>query len=154
MTLGYPLTLGDLPDFTSVEANFGGGIKFGGLQELNYSRKRNRKSEYGPHPDPVGQTKGQNVYAADCSLLLLDWRDFLVTSGPGYGDRKFVVVANYTLPDFTMMTDLLTGCSISSTEASQKVGPDGLVRKVDLSPLKILFGGFDDAEIALVLAGL
>jgi hypothetical protein len=154
MTLGFPLTLGDIPDFTSVEANFGGGIKFGGLMELNYSRKRNRKYEYGPHPDPVGVTTGQNQYAGDCSLLLIDWRTFLLTSGPGYGDRKFVVVANYSLPDFTVMTDLLLGCSINTTEASQKAGPDGLVRKVELSPVKILFGGFDDAAISLALASL
>ena len=163
----YPLINGVRHSFASIELKMGAQI-FTGFKSINYSRKRNRALVRGNSPDPIAKTKGDNEYAGDCELYLAEWNLFqsqansglAVTVGPvtvgiggaggGYGDQFFKVTVSYNENGFDLVQDVLLGCSIDSTEASQSQSPDPLVRKIDLSPLKILFNGIEDLATPLV----
>lgn len=137
--------------FASVELKLAGSL-FVGFKSINYSRKRNRAVVRGNHPDPLGKTRGENEYSADCEVYFAEWQQFMsqVLKGPGYGDAIFTVLVTYGENGFDTVADELIGCSMDSTEASNSQGPDPTVRKFDLGPIKIKFGGVDDLTRPLV----
>lgn len=152
-SIQYPLINGVRHSFASIEFKLwtpsGAGQIYVGFKSINYSRKRTRSQPRGAHPDPLGKTRGDNDYAADCELYLAEWNLFQATLGKGYGDIAGQVIVTYGENQFDVITDTLNGCNIDSTEASQSQGPDALVRKVDLGPTKILFNGLDDLAVPL-----
>lgn len=150
MALQYPLINGVAHSFASIEVQ-AGVLRFSAFKSINYSRTRTRGMLEGPHPDPMAKTRGTNAYKGDAELYLEQWRDFILSvGGEGYGDIPFQIVVNYSDFGVSTITDVLLGCTIDSTEASQSRGNDPLVRKVELSPLKILFNGTDDSLVPLV----
>lgn len=147
----YPLINGVRHSFSSIELKLGTNI-FVGFKSINYSRKRTRTIVRGKSPDPLGKTRGTNEYTADCEIYLAEWNALLAqlqAIAPGYGDVLFTVLVTYSENGFDTIQDTINGCSIDTTEASQAEGPDPLVRKVELNPLKILFNGVDDLATPL-----
>lgn len=148
-TLAYPLINGVRHSFASIELKLAGQL-FVGFKSINYSRKRTRAMARGNSPDPIGKTKGDNEYTGDCEMYLAEWNLFQsilqkqTGIATGYGDVFFQVLVTYSENGFDTIQDVLNGCTADSTEASQSQGPDALVRKVELNPLKILFNGIDD----------
>lgn len=150
MPLVVPLINGVRHSFASIELVLGPN-RFNGFKSINYSRKRARAMVPGNHPDPLAKTRGMNAYSGDCELYLAEFNLFMLSlGGEGHGDIPFMVIASYAEIGMDVVVDELLGCNIDSTEASQAVGPDPLVRKVDLSPLKIRFNGFDDCLVPLI----
>ncbi len=147
--ISYPLINGVRHSFASIELKLKEQI-FIGFKSVNYSRTRSRTKVRGNHPDPLGKTQGENDYSADIELYLAEWNLFQEQLGAGYGDVFFQVLVTYSANGFDTIQDVINGCTLDSTEASQQQGPDPLVRKFDLSPLKILFNGKDDVETPLV----
>jgi hypothetical protein len=148
----YPYINGVRHSFASVEFKFN-GIIFIGIANMNYSRTRTRTMVRGNHPDPLGKTIGENEYSADCELYLAEWNQFqasLGTNGAGYGDDSFTATCVYTANGFDMITDTILGCTLDVTEAALAKGTDPVSRKIQLSPLKILFNGLDDLAVPLV----
>ena len=147
----YPLINGARHSFASIELKLGANI-FIGFKSINYSRKRTRSLVRGNSPDPMGKTIGDNEYTADCELYIAEWNllQSQIASGNGYGDVFFQVLVTYSANGFDTIQDTLNGCTIDSTDASNGQGPDPLVRKFDLNPLKILFNGVDDLAVPLV----
>jgi len=146
--VAYPLVQGVRHGFSSIELKIAGQI-FVGFKSINYSRKRSRSMVRGNHPDPLAKTRGENEYSADCELYLAEWLLFKELLGAGYGDVQFSIFVTYGENGFDTTTDELIGCTMDTTEASNAQGPDALVRKVELSTLKILFGGVEDLEFGL-----
>ena len=161
--LQYPLINGVKHDFSSIELKLAGQI-FVGFRAINYNRTRTRTMVMGNSPDPLAKTEGVNAYTADCEIYLAEWnllQGILVQAaaaagipsgtspGSGYGDVLFQIVVTYSSLGFDTITDILNGCSLDTLEASQAQGPDALVRKITLNPLKIYFGGQDDLGTAL-----
>ncbi len=144
----YPLINGVRHSFASIELKLNGQI-FIGFKSINYSRKRTRAVVRGNSPDPLGKTIGDNEYTTDAEIYLAEWNLFQSLLGPGYGDVFFQVLATYSANGFDTIQDVINGCTLDSTEASQGQGPDPLVRKFDLAPLKILFNGIDDLAAPL-----
>lgn len=147
--LSFPLINGVRHGFSSIELKLAGQI-FVGFKSINYSRVRTRSKVRGNHPDPIAKTRGENDYTGDCELYLAEWNLFQALLGQGYGDAIFSVLVTYGENGFDTISDELIGCSMDSTDASNGQGPDALVRKVDLSPLKIKFNGIDDLAVPLV----
>lgn len=145
----YPLINGVRHSFASIELKLSTQL-FIGFKSINYSRTRNRTIVRGNSPDPLGKTRGENDYSADCEVYLAEWNLFQALLGKGYGDVFFPVIVTYSENGFDTITDTITGCSIDSTEASQSQGSDPLTRKFDLKPLKIKFAGVDDLANPLV----
>lgn len=104
---------------------------------------------YGNSPDPIGKTRGTNEYSADVEIYLAEWNAFQDSIGPGYGDVPFQVLVTYGNEGFDTIQDVIRGCTIDGLEVSQSQGSDALVRKFDMSPLKILFNGLDDLAVPL-----
>ena len=161
--LNYPLINGVKHDFSSVELKLAGQI-FVGFKSINYNRTRTRVMVMGNSPDPIAKTEGTNAYTGDCEIYLAEWnylQGILIaaaqaagipqgsTPGSGYGDVLFQVVVTYSSLGFDTITDVLNGCSLDAIEAGNAQGPDPLVRKVTLNPLKIYFGGQDDLGVPL-----
>lgn len=150
--IAYPLLNGVRHGFASIELKMAGQI-FIGFKSLNYLRTRGRAMVKGNHPDPIAKTRGENEYSADVEIYLAEWNLFqalLQAQGAGYGDQFFSVLATYGENGFDTITDEIIGCTMDSTESSNSQGPDALVRKVDLKPLKIKFNGLDDLAVPLV----
>lgn len=156
--LAYPLINGVRHGYSSIEFKLAGQI-FVGFKSINYGRKRSRSFARGNHPDPLGKTRGTNEYNADCELFLAEWNLFqaqlvAVAStqglGTGYGDVLFQTLVTYGENQFDTVQDIINGCTVDETTAGQSEGPDPLIRKLDLSPLKILFNGIDDLAVPLV----
>lgn len=149
--IAYPYLNGVRHSFASVEFKFN-GIIFTGIASMNYSRTRNRGLVRGNHPDPLGKTIGENEYAADCELYVAEWNLFkksLGNNGAGYGDQFFTATCVYSANGFDMITDTILGCTLDTTEAALTKGVDGLSRKMQLNPLKIIFGDDDDLAVPL-----
>lgn len=144
----YPLVNGARHSFASIELKLNTQL-FVGFKSINYSRTRSRTLVRGNSPDPIGKTRGDNEYSADCELYLAEWNLFQSQLGKGYGDQYFQVVVTYSENGFDTITDTLIGCTIDSTEVSQGQGSDALTRKFNLMPLKILFNNIDDLAIPL-----
>lgn len=147
--ISYPLINGARHSFASIELKISTQI-FVGFKSINYSRTRSRTLIRGNSPDPLGKTRGDNEYSADVEMYLAEANQLLTLLGKGYGDVFFPINVSYSENGFDTITDNLIGCTIDSTEASQSQGSDGLTRKFNLTPLKILFGQVDDLAIPLV----
>lgn len=145
----YPYVNGVRHSFTSIELKLNGQI-FVGFKSINYSRSRSRSQVYGNSPDPLGKTQGTNEYSADVEIYLAEWNAFQASLGAGYGDAFFQVLVTYSANGFDTIQDVINGCTIDGLEVSQSQGPDPLVRKFEMSPLKILFNGLDDLATPLV----
>lgn len=145
----YPLINGTRHSFSSIELKLNGNI-FIGFKSINYSRSRSRTAVYGNSPDPIGKTRGTNEYTADVELYLAEWNQFMESIGEGYGDVFFQVLVTYSENGFDTIQDTINGCTIDGLEVSQSQGSDPLVRKFEMSPLKILFNGKDDLAVPLV----
>jgi len=144
----YPYVNGVRHSFTSIELKLAGQT-FVGFKSIDYSRKRDRTKVYGNSPDPLGKTRGKNSYDASVEVYLAEWNAFQVQLGAGYGDAFFTVTVTYSENGFDTISDVIQGCTMDSTEASNAEGSDPTTRKLDLSPLKILFNGVDDLAIPL-----
>lgn len=147
--IAYPLVNGVRHSFASIELKLNAQI-FIGFKSINYNRTRSRAKVRGNSPDPLGKTIGDNDYTADAELYLAEWNQFQSSLGVGYGDVFFQVLVTYSANGFDTIQDVINGCTIDSTEASQSQGPDPLVRKFDLAPLKILYNGIDDLASPLI----
>lgn len=151
--LAYPFVTGFRHGFASLSADFklpgGGTLTFRGFKSINYTRTRDRGMVRGNHPDPIAKTRGENSYDADCEVYLAEFEALRQALGPGYGDILFNVLVHFVEGGFEGVQDQIIGCTLDSTEASNSQGTDALTRKVKLTPIKILFGGEDDAEFPL-----
>ena len=144
----YPLINGRRHSFASIELKLNGQI-FIGFKSINYSRTRSRTMVYGTSPDPLGKTRGTNEYKADCELYLAEFQNFVNDLGSGYGDISFDITVTYSENGFDSICDVIKGCTLDSTDASNSQGTDATVRKMDLNPIKILFNGIEDLDVPL-----
>jgi hypothetical protein len=153
-SIPYPLLNGVRHDWSSIECRFGQPVNqvFLAIKALNYKRTRTRGEVRGNHPDPLAKTRGTNAYTADIELPLSEAQllmALLNNSANGYGDVFFQLVVSYTENAFTTITDTLIGCTLDEYDASQAQGPEPLMRKFQLNPLKITFAGVDDLAVPL-----
>lgn len=152
----YPLTNGFRHSWASIEVKAAGQIFY--VTAVNYSRKRNRTMVRENHPDPTGKTVGSNDYSADIEMLLSEFNALQAALillanqaglNGGYGNVMFSVVVQYSENGLDTVTDTILGCTLDSTEASNSEGTDPSKRKIELNPLKILYGGQDDLATPL-----
>ena len=150
--LAFPLINGRRHGFSSISLKFklgdGNNVPMY-VRSINYSRTRNRGLVRANHPDPIAKTLGENEYSGDLEIYEAELRLLLSQIGPGYGDAIFDVQVSYGEDGFDIVTDELKGCTLDNIDMSNSQGPDPLVRKIDLKPLKVIMGGVDDLEIPL-----
>lgn len=146
--VAIPLTNGFVRSFAHVRLNIAGLDFTGGFTSIKRSRKRDREAVMSNNVDPVGNTLGENKYAASATMLYDWWANIIqvinASLGPGYGDQPFTVYVSYGGVNLNTYTDTLVGCTINSTEADDTTGTKALAREVDLMPVKIYFNGLDD----------
>ncbi len=141
----YPLVNGVRHGFSSIELKIG-PLTFIGFKSFNYNITRSRSLIRGNHPDPIGWTRGENEYKADCELYLAELLALLEELGDGWQDLPISVLCTYGENGFDTKKVELTGCHLDGLDFSAAQGTDGLAVKVDLNPLKILINGSDNNE--------
>lgn len=150
--LVYPLIRGKRHGFASVRLRFalpeGKNIQIY-VKSVNYGRTRSRGFVRGNHPDPIAKTLGENEYKANVEMPLAEYRLLVSELGPGYGDVDFDLLVTYGENGFETVTDEILGCNLDDDDASNAQGPDPLMRKIELNPLKIRMAGVDDLEVPL-----
>ena len=151
-----PLTNGVVRSFGHMRLNIAGLEFTGGFKSFKRSRHRERERPYSNHQDPIGKTLGENKYEAS-GVLYLDWwynvlQTVTNTFGPGYGDQPFTIFCTYVGVGLVTYTDMIINCTIDSTDADDSAGSAALVREVNFTPTKILFGGWDDCYDPLTSA--
>jgi len=149
----YPLIRGFRHGFASITLKFqldGGKTVQMFCKSINYGRTRSRGLVRGNHPDPIAKTRGENEYKANVEIALAEYRLLVAEIGPGYGDKIFDTLVTYGETGFETVTDVIEGCTIDDDDASNSAGPDPLMRKLDLAPLKIFMAGIDDLEIPMI----
>lgn len=144
----YPLVNGNRHGFSSVGIVLN-GMKFRGFKGVNYGRVRSREKLWGNHPDPFAKTQGENDYNCDVELYTAEFLAFLELLGDGYGDIYFDTTVSYGPHGFDTKTDLITGCTLDTTEVTAAQGSSALTRKFQLNPLKIKLSGKDDLKTSL-----
>lgn len=151
--LVYPLIRGFRHGFASITLVFAldGGKKIQMFcKAINYGRTRTRGIVRGNHPDPIAKTRGENEYKASVEIALAEYRLLVAEIGDGYGDKVFDTLITYGETGFETVTDEIIGCTIDDDDASNSQGPDPLMRKLDLAPLKIRMAGNDDLEVPMI----
>jgi hypothetical protein len=153
--LQYPLIGGIRHDFSSLELKFTGPTgalpRFKGFKSFGYTWKLTPTKLWGAHPDPIGQTLGVADYTCDIEVYLAEYVAWLASIGPGFATIPLTAEASYSSNGFDTIVDRILGCRLSSGEAAMSQGGDGLTRKLELSPLKVLPNGVD--LLAQVLNG-
>lgn len=162
--LTYPLINGFRKSFVSVEARFVtsvaslsvAGLNVGaslslsllGFKDITMKRTRKRGLARGFHPNPLGKTRGTNEF--ECSLeMYVDEFNALVAQlsavNPfAYGDVFFNFSRTYTENGTDTIVDTAYGCTLDETDGNDAQNDDPTTRKINLSPLNILFGGQPD----------
>lgn len=128
---------------------------FQGFSSVNFNGgERERGFGYGPHPDPLFKTRGQNKYDASIKFYLHAFRYLTETvlGGAGYGDRSFTLTIQYLENGLDPVTVEIRGCTLDSRKVDNAKGTDGTEFECMLSPLKILWNGIDDVDNPLVAA--
>jgi hypothetical protein len=151
--LVYPLIRGKRHGFASLKAifNLDGGTKIEMfVKSVNYGRTRSRGYVRGNHPDPIAKTVGENEYKANVEMPLAEYRLLVAQLGQGYGDVDFDLFVSYGENGFETVTDEILGCNLDDDDASNSQGPDPLMRKIELNPMKIKMGGVDDLLFPMV----
>lgn len=152
-TLQFPMIRGVRHGFSSITLVFAldGGKKVQMFcKSINYGRTRSRGYYEGNHPDPIAKTRGTNAYKANVEIALAEYRLLVAEIGAGYGDKFFDTLVTYGEDGFSTVTDTILGCTLDDDDASNAQGPDPLMRKIELNPIKILMGGVDDLAIPLI----
>ena len=149
----YPLIRGKRHGFANITGIFaiGTGTKLQMFfKSINYGRTRSRGLVRGNHPDPIAKTIGENEYKASVEIAVAEYRLLIATLGAGYGDVSFDLFVTYGLDGFETVTDEILGCTLDDDDSSNGQGPDALIRKLDLAPLKIKMAGVDDLLIPMI----
>lgn len=119
-----------------------------GWNKLSFERTRDRGEVRGPHPDPIGMTRGQNKYTASLTLYLAELNYLVqeVLGGPGYGDRPFSIVLQYLSNGLDTVKVEIRGCHLDKQAVDNSVGTDATMVEIDLHPIKIIWNDQDDVD--------
>jgi hypothetical protein len=149
----YPFINGFRPSWASIEFAFAfsGGTASApnfALQSIDYGITRERKKTRGTNVDPLGKTRGMIDYKCKIKMLLAEWNVLINQLGQqdptgnfAYGDIFFQLTVQYAEPNTNLITDVIQGCTLDSSEQSSSEGADDIVVESELSPLKILRNG-------------
>lgn len=125
-----------------------------GVKGLKYSQKRERTKSYGAgkHHAPRGRSRGK--YSAEGGITLHkstaeELRAKLDDGTGNYGDKEFMVVAQYIEKDETPITVELFRCVIGNEDSSEEESPDPLMEELGLDIMWIKKNGrtlFDNSD--------
>lgn len=148
--LQIPLINGARYSWASVIAHFD-GWKCEGFSEITFKRSRERSEVRGPHPNPIGKTRGKNTFEASCKMWLPEFHYFTVEKlgGKGYGDKFFDIEIQYSEngSGLDVITYKIIGCTFDEESISNAEGTDATVVECGtLSPLWVGRPGIDDTR--------
>jgi hypothetical protein len=159
--LQYPLINGFAPSWASIEAKpqILGGAPLPVLQtiqSIDYEPGNNSKEVRGTNPNPLAVTRGEISNTGKFKILLYELNQFLLalaavdpTGNGAYGDVFFDLQVQYAESGGPIITDSLRGCRIYKVSQSSSIGPDAIVKEVDLRPMQILLNGMPMSSAVL-----
>jgi hypothetical protein len=126
------------------------GQEFVGFSKVDYSRKRERGMPYGPNPDALGKTRGQNKYTFKVTVYTAEFLNFVTAHfGPGYGDAQFVCQLSINENGMDPQSVMAINCTIDESTVSASAGVDATTVDLDFGPTKLIFNDTDDNSTPL-----
>lgn len=139
----YPQVNGHRFSHSSLELSWG-GIPLIGVAELNYDDELTPGELRGTAPQIIGRTRGIAKSTASISIYRLEWeavRATLGLAGAGFGETApdiRVVMAEFGVEP--IIDTIYSPRVMKVGQASSGTSGDGLMVKIDLHPLRILWG--------------
>ena len=137
----YPLVNGQKVSFASIEIKIG-TLLLTGFTDLSYSQTLEPGIFRGTRPEKLARTIGEHNIEGSFTLVKDESLDLIASLGNGYMQTPFDITNTYSeINSTTLMTDVLTGCRITSEEDSHSQGTDALVVACDLDIMKMTRNG-------------
>lgn len=146
MTIQYPLINGNRYDWSSAEINVAGRLI--NVKEITYSQTLEPGIVRGNRAQVVGRTRGPLDAEGNMVLYKLEFQELIAalqalgaSTGAGFMEQSFDVVANYAEAGSPVITDTLRGCRLKKHEDTGSEGGEPLAVSCDLHIMMILPGG-------------
>ncbi len=137
----YPLVNGQKVSFASIEIKIG-TLLLTGFTDLSYSQTLEPGIFRGTRPEKLARTIGEHNIEGSFTLVKDEYLELIASLGNGYMQTPFDITNTYSeINSTTLMTDVLTGCRITSEEDSHSQGTDALVVACDLDIMKMTRNG-------------
>ncbi len=137
----YPLVNGQKVSFASIEIKIG-TLLLTGFTDLSYSQTLEPGIFRGTRPEKLARTIGEHNIEGSFTLVKDEYQELIAALGNGYMQTPFDITNTYSeINSTTLMTDVLTGCRITSEEDSHSQGTDALVVACDLDIMKMTRNG-------------
>ncbi len=137
----YPLVNGQKVSFASIEIKIG-TLLLTGFTDLSYSQTLEPGIFRGTRAEKLARTIGEHNIEGSFTLVKDESLDLIASLGNGYMQTPFDITNTYSeINSTTLMTDVLTGCRITSEEDSHSQGTDALVVACDLDIMKMTRNG-------------
>lgn len=111
------------------------GVIVTGITELNYSRKRETKNNYGQGYEPVGYGYGQVTYEADISIYLEEIQNVL-QAAPGRSILEippFDIIVRFAGEGIVTVKHTLKNCRFTEDNVSSKMNDTNVVVKIPIA---------------------
>lgn len=140
----YPFVNGHRYDWSSVILTIL-GIPYTGVRSITYRQTLEPGKVRGTRAQVTGRTRGTYDCEGSIEFYKEDFQsiiDALSLGGTrGYMEVSFPITVSYSSGDLSVVTDVLSGCRISSDEDAPSEGSDPAVVSCDLDIMYILKNG-------------
>jgi len=147
--INYPDINGIRYDFSSIE--FGVSPIFApivGIQAINYEDTLDPGEIRGTSPQVIGRTRGKYdakadivCYVAERELIFAAVAALATTSLIGYREQPFDITVSYSDYLQPNIVDNIVGNRIKKPSSAHKTGQEGLMTKIELHTMYILWNG-------------
>ena len=141
----FPLINGNRYSWSSIEIRVGGKL-YRGIKEIAYSVSLEPGDVRGTLAQRGGRTRGDYKPEGSMTMFLQEYNEFITDLGPGFMEREFDVVAQYSDRNQPVVTDKLVSCRIKKADKSHSQGPDALIVKLDLDIMFIVENGISPID--------
>lgn len=130
-------------DFATIKLMLDGDLYIS-VKAINYGDTCEPGKLRGTSPQALGRTTGDYDATASLELSKGAFRELIAKLGDGFMAKTFDCVVNFQPPGgLPIITDKVIGCRISKNDAAHSQGTDALTMKIDLSPHKCTWDGYD-----------
>ena len=140
----YPLINGHRFDYSSVVFKVG-GFRYGGVRSINYKHSVEPGKLRGNRAQVIGATRGEYNAEGSVEIYKQEYQELinqLSLKGRGFFEQFFETTVSYSeAPESPVITDILRGVRLTSSDHSLSEGSDGIVVKCDLLVMYIIEGG-------------
>lgn len=118
------------------------GVELVGFTGVSFGDKIEDEMVYGAGRHPIGRTRGRYV-TEDGSLTVYEdtFVELVKRLGDGWGDKRFEIVEQITLPDGSISTTVVESCRFKGGPGGAESGTSAITRELPFSFMRIKRNG-------------